>query len=219
MRKKLLSLALLLLLLPGLCLAQADQTLLRQVFGQSVFSLEYGQADPLLRRFQGPLKIHAYGQMTEADRAFLPAFLQLLQDGVVGLPPISLVFSQEEANITYAYVPLKDMGQHTDFYTEGNWGYVTFFWNSKQEMTGLQIAIASDVTNQEERNHLVMEELVNGLGLLNDVDQPKDSIITQDWTTIQELSALDWQLLNTLYDQRLKPGMTRKQAFRALGWD
>ena len=61
------------------------------------------------------------------------------------------------------------------------------------------IVIATDVTTQRDRNHLVQEELVGALGLTNDHWDDKTSILYQGWTTTQSPSPLDWQMLNFLY--------------------
>ena len=73
------------------------------------------------------------------------------------------------------------------------------------------------MTDQAARNHLLLEEITGGLGLANDIDTEKDSILYQPWTTTQQLSDLDWQLLNLLYDRRVTPGMDTETALRALG--
>ena len=74
----------------------------------------------------------------------------------------------------------------------------------------MKIAIATDVTNQEERNHLIMEEFINGIGLSNDHNRYANSIVYQPWTTVQQVSELDWIMLNMIYHPDVHAGVTSK---------
>lgn len=216
--------ALMVAVLAGGCLPAgraeaATQSELQTAFYSSAFSLEYGDSSAdIMRRWEGDLVFWAGGAHTQEDERGLILFLQQLYERVPGLPPVYWTPERDRANITVMYAPLSDLSHHSSAYVEGNWGFVTYYWNEAQEINYLEIVIASDVTGQEDRNHLLMEEIVNGLGLTNDIDTHADSIIYQPWTTVQRLSEFDWQLLNTLYDARLQAGMSWDEVSRALGW-
>ena len=220
--KRLLAVALSLILLSGFSAAAArtaDEAHFREVFQAAVFSTEYGDSEGgRMHRWAGPLVIWAGGEMTQEDGEGLDLFIGQLNTRVGGLPPVYRTGVREEANVTIAYAPLERLHEHAESYVEGNWGFVSFWWNGAQEMNSAEIAIASDVTSQEERSHLLREELAGALGLTNDIDSDPDSIIHQGWTATQELSGLDWRLLDLLYDARLLPGMTFGEASLALGW-
>lgn len=212
-------LALTLLLLPARPAHAAVQApSFQEVFRIAAFSVEYGDGGDVLHRWESPLLLYVHGSPTPEDEETIDAFMQQLNENVAGFPGISRTLDQSLANVTVAYVPLEQMQYHVTDYREGNWGYVSYFWNAENQMFCLEIAIASDKTNQKERNHLFMEELVGGLGLTNDIEGHPDSIIYQPWTDTQQLSRMDWQLLNLLYDKRLQSGMTWQQAKKALGW-
>ncbi|MDD3110634.1 MAG: DUF2927 domain-containing protein [Eubacteriales bacterium] len=197
----------------------AEEAHFREVFQAAAFSTEYGDSEGgKLHRWSSPIVIWAGGEMTREDEEGLDLFIGQLNTRVGGLPPVYRTGFREEANVTVVYAPLERLNEHSKFYVEGNWGFFSFWWNALQEISRAEIAIASDVTSQEERNHLLMEELTGSLGLTNDIDSDPDSIIHQGWTTTQELSDLDWRLLNQLYDDRLAPGMTFEKASLALGW-
>jgi len=205
--------------LPAARAEAATQSELQTAFYSSAFSLEYGDSSAdIMRRWEGDLVFWAGGARTQEDERGLTLFLQQLYERVPGLPPVYWTPERDRANITVMYAPLSDLSNHSSAYVEGNWGFVTYYWNEAQEINYLEIVIASDVTSQEDRNHLLMEEIVNGLGLTNDIDTHADSIIYQPWTTVQQLSEFDWQLLNTLYDARLKAGMRWDEVSRVLGW-
>ena len=74
-----------------------------------------------------------------------------------------------------------------------------------------EFGIATDVTDQKARNHLIQEEFIGALGLLNDHFLYSDSILYQPWTTVQQPSEVDWLMLNILYSPRLSPGMDKNK--------
>ena len=95
-------------------------------------------------------------------------------------------------------------------YVEGNWGFFSYRC-TRNRITSARIGISSDITDQEERNHLVLEELVGSLGLPGDHEVYADSILYDPWTVVQSLSEVDWRMLNLLYDPALSAGMRESQ--------
>ena len=85
------------------------------------------------------------------------------------------------------------------------------FFYSNYCLYDAEIGIANDVTTQEDRNHIVMEEIVGGIGLGNDHYVYSDSIIYQPWSNAQQLSEVDWLMLNMVYSPVVKPGMSYEQ--------
>lgn len=219
----LLALLLALAALPGLAgqaLPEVEHPLLRQAFAESAFRAEYDiEGRDELRRWAQPIGVFLDGRYTRADKAFFEDFISQLNEKVEGLPEVYLVNAYRKAKVRIQFGRLNRLGKLLPGYAPGNWGYFSFWTGEGSEMSNAEVVIASDVTNQQERNHLMMEEFVGLLGLASDIDSPEDSIIYQQWTTTQQLSELDWQLLNLLYDARLSPGMSRAEAFKALGWE
>ncbi len=62
----------------------------------------------------------------------------------------------------------------------------------------------------------MMEELTGCLGLANDHNLYRDSILYQPWTTVQSLSEVDWIMLNYLYSPLVSPGDTWNTVERAI---
>lgn len=211
--KKLLSLLLCLALLSSGALAadfsasdaQAAQSAALALMKTCGFGAEYGGAHNLIR-WTKPLRIYVGGKPTPTDLRELNSFLTDLAVHVPMMPNASIVDSKADANITLYYVPLEEMDQYVTNYVEGNWGIFTY-WHSGHQMVRAEIAIATDVTTQKARTHLMKEELVGVLGLTNDHDEYADSILYQSWTTTQELSDVDWLMLNMLYHPDVNPGM------------
>lgn len=186
--------------------ALSAQTAALQLMQVCAFGSEYGDPHNLVR-WEQPLRIYVGGQPAAADIRALTDFLTDLAVHVPMMPNATIVTRRAEANITIFYVPLQEMDKYVTDYVEGNWGMFRVWWLGHQ-MTRAEIAIATDVTTQQARIHLLKEELVGALGLCNDHDDYHDSILYQPWTTTQELSPVDWLMLNMLYHPDVSPGMT-----------
>lgn len=72
------------------------------------------------------------------------------------------------------------------------------------------IAIGTDIP-ESQREHCILEELVQVLGLPNDACHYRPSLFCED-DRVFEMTGADKILLRTLYDPRLRAGMPRKAA-------
>jgi len=179
----------------------------------SSFGAEYNSTNNYLKRWEEEIRIYAYGSPTNSDLATLDHFIMQLSFRCPFLPPIKRVNSESSANVTIYFGPLETLGNHINGYVKNNWGFFTYTYsNSGYNIYRGKIAIASDVTKQKQRNHLIMEELVGVLGMANDHELYSDSIVYAPWTETQQLSDIDWLMLNMLYHPSLSCGMTYKQA-------
>lgn len=178
------------------------------------FSSEYGEGG-FLTRWEEEIFIYAGGDATEEDMEKLDSFLMELSFRVPFMPPVERVEDPENANIRVMFVPLDEMADHAPDYVEGNWGFGTHYWMNFVRYEG-EVVICTDATSQIQRNHLIMEELIAVLGMTNDHYSYEDSIIYQGWTEVQELSEIDWLMLNMMYHPSLEPGMTAEEAREVL---
>ena len=191
------------------------QTALDQ-FRACAFNAEYGgEGRDFIVRWESPIRVYFEGDYSDSDIAFFFRFITELTSKVDGIPVIGLTTSEKESNIQIYFTDLKKMGDYIPNYTEGNWGYFTF-WYSGNKCTRAKIAIATDVTNQKQRNHLLMEEFIGALGLANDHYLDKKSILYGKWTETQTLTEADWLMLSFLYDSKISTGLKWKEAFAIL---
>ena len=72
------------------------------------------------------------------------------------------------------------------------------------------ICIRTDL-NQTLRNSVILEELYNGLGPIQDTMLRPDSIIYQQFSQPQSLTPVDELILKLLYHPDMKPGMNATQ--------
>lgn len=179
-----------------------------QQFEECAFSAEYGgNGRDYTVRWEKPIAVYFEGDYSDDDLAFFFRFALELTENIPGMPEIRLTTDKEESNIRIYFTKLNKIGDYLSSYTEGNWGYFTF-WHSGNSITRAEIGIAADVTSQKQRNHLIMEEFVGTLGLANDHYLDRKSILYGEWTEVQSLTSADWLMLEFLYDTRFEAGQT-----------
>ena len=185
------------------------------------FSVEYtsdpsGDTSHNLIRWTDTIRIYVGGYPTDEDQRQLDLFIAELATHCPNMPNVRRVPDPESANIVISYVPLAEMGSYVEGYVPDNWGFAYWWYDGNYSLYKSQIAIASDVNTTESKNHLLREELVGAFGLTNDHYTYSDSIVYQEWTTTQQLSDVDWLMLNMLYDPDLRPGMSSSEAYDIL---
>ncbi len=205
------------LMLPALSAgaSQADarpSALALEGFFAAAFQSEYGDTQRnTLIRWEIPLSLYVKGKPTKEDRQTLDALLDSLKSNVPGLKEISFAKTEAEANVIISFVPFADMAESLVNYEARNWGFMNCLSDDVSIRYGL-IAIAADVTDQENRNHLIQEEFVNMLGLTTDLDFAPESIIYQPYTDTQALADMDYEMLSLLYGPYVAYGMSQEEA-------
>jgi hypothetical protein len=186
-------------------------------FLDSAFSAEYGdKSRNFMIRWKKDITVSVEGDYTAQDRDTVDTYIAGLNSMVANLPTISISSNPDKALINIIFSPLDQMSDYLSSYVEGNWGYFSYWYDGSGAITKAVILIATDVTDQSSRNHLILEEITGALGLVNDIYTYSDSILYAPWTETQELSDLDWLMLNDLYSKLVKPKMTAPEAYKAL---
>jgi hypothetical protein len=181
-------------------------------FAEIAFTSEYGGASDWIRKWTVPMKVAVHGDPTDEDRSALKRAMDGL-NAVAGFPGAAI--AESGGNVDIWFIPLDEMGAHFPKYVQGNWG----FFYTKSDDTGIAqatIAVAEDVTGQAARNHLIFEEFLQSAGLMQDNYDRPDSIFYGLWTTVQQPSSLDWELLGILYGKGIRHGMPRAAAMEYL---
>jgi hypothetical protein len=177
-------------------------------FREIAFTGEYGEQTDEIRKWTQPILVSVQGQPTQDDLAALKRAMDGLNE-VQGFPGIKL--SDGRANMTVWFVPLAKMEGLFTQYVPGNWGYFYTDWDNSG-ITKATVAIATDVTGQTARNHLIFEEVLQSTGLMQDSDRYPDSIYYGQWSTVQHPTVLDWELLKMLYLPGIRHFMTENDA-------
>lgn len=96
-------------------------------------------------------------------------------------------------------------------------GFFCNDWNERYIITRANILIDNSIQSQDQRNHLLREELTQSFGIMKDSYAYTDSIFHADYGyTPTEYSELDKQVIRILYDRKLSPGMTLEQVLQEL---
>jgi hypothetical protein len=183
----------------------ANQEIL-DYFEEIVLRREYGggEFDGVVCRWEQPVYVDITGEYTTEDYDWLISHIDYL-NSMDGVPDISVV--ETGGNFHIFFEPLDQLPNDIPSYVEGNWGFISLNWNSNGQVTKATMGIATDVTSQVQRNHLILEEFTQGFGLLNDSDKYADSIFQMEWTEIQSISVLDELLVRMLYSPAVEAGM------------
>lgn len=181
-------------------------------FKEIAANSEFKGAKPITK-WTEDVRIQLHGELTDSDRSTLDDLLTSYHQ-IDGMPPLDLV--EDQPNIDVYFVPSKEMPLYIRDYVEGNLGFFEVFWNGAFEIYTATIVISSDRTSALDRNHLIWEELTQSLGLMNDSYEYEDSIFQQDYSVVQQPSALDFALMRLLYNPVVSAGDRGDRAVQAL---
>ena len=159
-----------------------------------------------LQKWADPIRYLCSGDCTEIDRNTLEGFAQWLNT-IEGFPGIeetddfllanmSVNFCEDEE----AYLALMGEGYS---YTDGG---VTFWYDEADRIYDAMIGYRMDV-DQEIRRSVILEEIYNGLGPVQDTDLREDSLIYSGYSAPQALSPVDELILKLLYHPLMQCGM------------
>lgn len=161
-----------------------------------------------LQRWEQPIRYIIYGEPTEEDLQYLHRFSQWLNT-IVGFPGISETNSAVEANLRIHFCSpselLNIMGNHY----AGLDGAVAFWYDNDRIYDGV-ICCRTDL-DQNLRNSVILEEVYNCLGPVQDSALREDSIIYAGFSQPQQLTAIDELLLRLLYDPAMQCGMNAEE--------
>ena len=176
-------------------------------FNEVCLNAEFVNAgDPTkLQKWVVPIRYYINGPYTEEDLATLNQFVSWLNQ-IEGFPGMHIVDDPVVANLSInfcdadAYLTL--MGDN--FY--GTDGGVTFWYNGANQIYDATIGYRTDL-DQTTRNSVILEEIYNGLGPIEDTWERMTSVIYGGYSTPQWLSEEDQLILKLLYHPSMQCGM------------
>lgn len=201
------------LYIPGV---SADQVV--QYFNEVCLNAEFvNSGDPrFLQRWNAPISYTLFGQPTEEDAAKIAEFAQWLNT-IQGFPGMYEAGPEDYTNLRIYFRNQQGM---IDIMGDQFWdmdGAVTFWYND-DIIYDAQICVRTDL-DQYLRNSVILEEIYNGLGPIQDTDLRPDSIIYSAFSQPQALTEMDELILKLLYHPSLACGMNAAEceaAIRAL---
>lgn len=174
-------------------------------FEEVCLSAEYvNSGNPsLVQKWAEPLVYQIHGTPTPEDLATLEHFAAGLNE-IPGFPGIWEAQNPEEATINIHFCCREDFLALMGNNFLGSDGGVTF-WYKENQIYQAVVGICTDL-DQSLRNAVILEELYNGLGPVQDTNLRSDSIIWSGFSAPQELTDIDWLVLKLLYCQEMQCG-------------
>lgn len=161
-----------------------------------------------LQKWASPIYYCIHGDYTAEDMAVFTSFAGWLNT-VDGFPGIYEASTADQSNLNIYFCSISEMVSRMGDWTYGLDGAVTF-WYTNHEIDNAIICYRSDI-DQQIRNSVILEEIYNGLGPIQDTSRRVDSIIYSGYSTPQSLTAIDELLLRLLYHPQLTCGMDSAQ--------
>lgn len=158
-----------------------------------------------LQRWEQTIWYTCYGDYTDTDREVMQRFMDWLND-MEGFPGI---YETQDATMIDLNIYFCDQEEYLERMGDnylGTDGGVTFWYNGADQIYDAVIGYRTDIA-QEVRNSVILEEIYNGLGPINDTQYRSDSIIYSGYSTPQSLTEVDELILKLLYHPEMRCGM------------
>jgi hypothetical protein len=183
---------------------------------------EYGNSQPMIKKWERDINIKVLGSPTPEDLRTLQSVIDELNTLVSGiqLQIVSVAEGQNphvpgnSPNLEIYFVPESKFSHYEPNYQPLNYGFFWDWWNDDKVIQAGRIMISTVGITQQERSHLIREELTQSLGLMEDSEQYRDSIFYQGWTDTTHYAAIDKVLIEMLYRPEIRPGMTKSQVLK-----
>ncbi|NJL22344.1 MAG: DUF2927 domain-containing protein [Leptolyngbyaceae cyanobacterium SM1_3_5] len=181
-------------------------------FLEVALGAEFGSSDAVIRKWNAPIRIRVAGRPTAEDLRSLQTIVRDLNGLVQG---ISLAIDNTNPNVEMVFAPESEFRRYEPNYQSTNMGFGWIWWN-QNTLNRARILISTTGVTQQERSHLIREELTQSLGLMQDSDRYPDSMFYQGWTDPTQFSAIDRTIIAMLYRPEIQVGMTRSQVVQVL---
>ena len=180
------------------------------------FGVEYGSSSTVLHKWTTDVNLRMYGSPTPTDVATLTQVVTELNELIRG---IELTLNDGPADVEVHFVPESQFQSIEPHYQPVNYGFFRVWWDHGGAIYRGRILVASEGITQQERSHLIREEITQSLGLFRDSWRYPDSIFYQGWTATGEYASIDGPTIRLLYQPQLLPGMTKLEVRDLLSLD
>ncbi len=182
-------------------------------FAEIAFQSEHQALEPRIRKWTDDISVRIEGNPTSED---LLALKQTLEEINSLQSAIHMEIGYFETDLIIYFQPESTFKSINANYQGYNLGYFRVRW-IEDEIYAAQVFIDTQTTNQQDRNGLIKEEIVQSLGLMNTSDRYKDSIFNDEQDHyVSKLSNLDRMLVRMLYEEAVLPAMTPEEALNTL---
>lgn len=162
-----------------------------------------------VQKWDSPILYMIHGQPTEEDLTVLTSFTQWL-NALEGFPGISETTDPIASSLDIHFCTQQELIGHLGDHFYGMDGGVTFWYTGDNQIYDAIICVRTDL-DQYLRNSVILEELYNCLGPIQDTSLREDSLIYAGYSDPQELTQIDRLILALLYHPDMKCGMNSAQ--------
>lgn len=175
-------------------------------FNEVCLDAEYSEGGDasLLQRWAEPIYYEIYGNFTEEDMITFGNMVAWLNT-IDGFPGIFASSEPYMTNLEIYFCSENELVERMGENYIGCDGAVTF-WYLENEIYNETICYRNDI-NQYTRNSVILEEIYNGLGPVQDTDLREDSLIYSGFSEPQWMTEIDELILKLLYNPLMEPGM------------
>lgn len=165
--------------------------------------------DPsVVQKWDCPIYYTLDGDYTDTDIAVLNGFVDWLNT-IEGFPGIFQSTGPHLTTLRIHFCTRQEMVDIMGSNFTNMDGGVTY-WYEENAIYDATICYRKDI-DQFTRNSVILEEIYNGLGPIQDTLLRPDSIIYQNFSEPQELTAVDELILRLLYHPSIRPGMNEEE--------
>lgn len=168
----------------------------------------------LVQKWNSSIAYALIGEPTEADRAVVSNMV-FAMNGISGFPGMYEVSGPASANFNIYFVSQEEMIEILGDNFYGCDGGVTIWWDGAQQIYKGTICIRTDL-DQYVRNSVIMEEIYNGLGPVQDTDLRSDSLIYSGYSTPQQMTQVDVLIMKLLYNSKIRCGMSAAECEKVI---
>jgi predicted small secreted protein len=162
----------------------------------------------LVQKWEVPIFYVVHGQPTDYDLVVLEGFVQLLNT-IEGFPGMSPAGEEEIPNLQIHFCTLEEMVDLMGQESLGLDGMVRFWYMDNAIYD--EIICCRTEPFQIVRNSVILEEIYNGLGPVQDTWLREDSIVYAGYSEPQVLTPMDELILKLLYHPDMRCGMNAEE--------
>ena len=174
---------------------------------------EYGDSTPVVKKWTEPLYYAYAGTPMEGDVEYLESFMAAL-NGIEGFPGIYPA-GEHTPNLTIHFVDDEAAMEAATGHTNLN-GYASIWWYNGSYQIYQGDVYYLGTTPDYERKSVLIEELYQVMGILNDTYSYPESLIYQYYTEADWPCALDWAIMQLLYHPDIRSGMSEDQCVEVI---
>lgn len=193
----------------------AYQTQVITYFKEIALGFEFGNASKITRKWDQQMKIFVGGS-TNADLfselgRIINELNELATDGF----SVEIVNDPLQSNY---YIFFGSGNDYKNIYPSqsglvgSNLGLFSVFWDGQNHIYTGHMYVNIFRADLVAQKHLLREELTQSLGLGNDSEKYQDSIFQSAWTTVNEYSEIDRDVIRFLYHPEMTSGLDASQA-------